>query len=143
MINDDVISFNKAIRDAAECASSTNGESFRDFKAAFLSYINNVPEQSPQSDHHYKAAAAYEPKPDPTKPCPITLAIGHREEVETKGMFVIDLLCEGLTVEQVNELAMAYGIDILDITGVHSTGENMAPDASVSLMTEILKERAA
>ena len=122
MINEDVMRFNKAIRDAAERASSTNNESFRDFNAAFTSYINNVSEQPPQSDHHYKAAAAYVPVGYlPHKPYPITLAIGHREEVETKGVFVIDLLRDGLTVEQVNELAMTYGIDILDI-GVDSRG---------------------
>jgi hypothetical protein len=76
-----------------------------------------VTERPPVAGKHYVAFIVH-----PRHPGPVTLAIAHREGE----MRVLDLVRDGLTIQQARDLAHAY--DIHQVTGIGNDddGRNLA-----------------
>jgi hypothetical protein len=71
----------------------------------------------------------------PREPGPIVLAIGHLEGAK----FVIDLLRDGLTVQQAVDLVSAYGLNA--VTGADDEGDSSVSHAHAVLgVLNVLKE---
>src|SRR5262249_4981983 len=93
-----------------------------------------VSERRPVAGQRYAGFAVH-----PRKPGPIVLAIAHQDG---GGMFVIDLLRDGLTFQQAADLLKTYGIDT--VVGADDEGDSSVSLAhAVAGVISILKKRAA
>jgi hypothetical protein len=85
-----------------------------------------VTERPPVPGKHYVAFVVH-----PRQPGPVTLVVAHREDEQ----LVLDLVRDGLTIQQAADLMQAYGID--HVTGAEDDdGDNLAHAAlgAISLL---------
>ncbi len=82
-------------------------------------------ERPPQPGLHYKAFVVVHPQHQ------LTLAIGHRDSEK----YVVDLIRDGLTVDQSEELTKAYGIN--SITCAVNTEDDTVLHALAGVVNEL------
>jgi hypothetical protein len=93
---------------------------------------HGVTERPPMPGQRYAGFAVH-----PRKPVPVVLAIAHQDGER----FVIDLLRDGLTIEQAANLLKAYGI--YTVTGADDEGDSRTSHAhAVAGVIGVLQERA-